>query len=315
MPLVLIQAKKTPHFAVTMSGNIADQVLADLFEAEYGHSPMAVGKSIIATFTSSANIHSSAKDIHALDTGLWPIGSVLKFINNGAVHGRAGAGGLGGYARCSPLTATAGEPGDNGGVGIFVQTPIEITNNGTIVGGSGGGGGGGGMASEYTTTLALGGAGGGGGAYLNASSGGLGGPISPDPVSCSSTLGHAGEVGHSSIVSVGGAGGRASSTIITSQFWDGYEGIGGTSGSPTGKNATQVPVESGGGGGGSGGAGGGGGYMATKGGNGAFGDNVPWSTIIVSGAGGAGGSPGKAIGYNGNAVTLIDNGTIYGVTS
>ncbi len=65
----------------------------------------------------------------AFDTGVnFPVGSILKLVNGGAILGMGGAGGN---------SLAAGNPG---GPALKAQYPLSVTNNGTVAGGGGGGG-------------------------------------------------------------------------------------------------------------------------------------------------------------------------------
>ena len=65
----------------------------------------------------------------AFDTGVnFPVGSILKLVNGGAILGMGGAGGN---------SLAAGNPG---GPALKAQYPLFVTNNGTVAGGGGGGG-------------------------------------------------------------------------------------------------------------------------------------------------------------------------------
>lgn len=83
-------------------------------------------------------------------------GDTVQIINNSFIYGCGGAGG--------PGTPGAGSPGATGGLGIYVNRPVTIINNGTIAAGGGGGGGGGrGLQGPLKAgSLTIGGGGGGG---------------------------------------------------------------------------------------------------------------------------------------------------------
>jgi hypothetical protein len=112
------------------------------------------------SITSTAIIGSSTTSLPALDTGVFPSGSVLKIINNGTIVGAGGDGGnvdCGGYdVSCVGWYPKAGQPG---GAALRASIPVSIVNNHRIWGGGGGGGGG----VIYIGSGAPGGGGGGAG--------------------------------------------------------------------------------------------------------------------------------------------------------
>jgi len=123
---------------------------------------------LIATVTinSGVTVGTYGTGAYAFDTDTaYPVGSSLTLINNGTIAGAGGAGGPGGGSWWNV--------GGAGGPALRVQTPITITNNGTI-----GGGGGGGAAAFYAngnySNYDMGG-GAGGGAGTNPGAGGAAG--------------------------------------------------------------------------------------------------------------------------------------------
>lgn len=103
-------------------------------------------------------------DVPALTTGVgFPDGSQLALENNGRILGAGGAGGSGGSALVWGGQALPVVLAKAGGDALRAQTPLVVTNTGTI---AGGGGGGGGAPTAWTNSiLADGGAGGGGQGY------------------------------------------------------------------------------------------------------------------------------------------------------
>lgn len=234
-------------------------------------------------------------------------GDTITLVNNGYIMGKGGDS-VHSYG-------TRRNDGRPGGPAISISYPLIITNNSYI-----GGGGGGGASAGYYVPGAGGGAGGGNGsAGYSLAVGGLGG----DP-------GQAGQNGKMTYFWDGGGGGR---------IMPGVGGVfhrGGTS-------------DGGGGGGGAGGASAGraqGGYAAATNG-GSAGDSTPsvdyrydipgwnWQVYgygeVGTGGGGwgasagsansgsygtaIGGTGGKGIQLNGNTVTYVVQGTIYGAVS
>lgn len=118
-----------------------------------GLSPVA----IIAEMAADVVRGSPRLEWPAVDTGYFPTGSTLLFVQRGILSGRGGAGGEG-----QALGGFPDPPGDgvDGGAAFRTTMDTGLVNYGTI---QGGGGGGGGATSSSTVG---GGAGGGGGGYL-----------------------------------------------------------------------------------------------------------------------------------------------------
>ena len=84
-------------------------------------------------------VYSNDPGKYALSTGSgYPSGSIITICNNGYIIGAAGSAGLPGTGNQNGFTGGAGGPS------MYVQTSINLYNNGAIAGGGGGGGGGGG---------------------------------------------------------------------------------------------------------------------------------------------------------------------------
>jgi len=169
-----------------------------------------------------------------------------------------------------------------GGPAMSILTSLRITNNSFIGGGGGGGsfggggGAGGGRGGQVFNSGAPGGGGGPGSVGGNGSgSGGGGGRIMPGVGGGPAAGGGA-----------GGGGGFAGG---------GTPASGGSAGNPGGNIGNPGGTSAGGGGGGWGAAGGRGGYFA-----------------FTNPAGGAGG---RAINLNGNSITWLTNGTVYGAVA
>lgn len=208
------------------------------------------------------------------------LGDTVTLVNNGFIMGQGGTG-----------SAWNGSP-STGGPALNLNTSISVTNNSYIGGGGGGGGkggeaGGGGGAGGGTGGKGAGsgsaGAGGGpgasgsnGGGFYNA---GGGGRVMP---------GSGGQGGFQPAANNFGRGGTAGGGGAAG-YVGGTGGSGGSAGN-TGNNGTNP------------GGGGGGGWGASGG----FGVD----TTIRSGASG-----GKAVGLNGNTITWLTLGTVYGAIS
>jgi YD repeat-containing protein len=224
----------------------------------------------------------------------------------------------------SNLRTLANNNGYNGASGVQYQFVVP---SGTTIEGSSGGGAAidtGTWPSGVTLSMVVsgnvygGGGNGGNGSCsnLNAGSGGQGGDAVYIQAPISVTVNAGG-----SIQAGGGGGGGAGDYGVSNGhggsagscgagggggFPDGSGGLGSssTSGLSAGSNGAPGTTSGGGAGGSTGLPGGAGGNAATAGGQGATG-NSP-------GVGGPGGSPGYAIRFNGNAVTVNNSGTITG---
>lgn len=240
------------------------------------------------------------------------LNSLLTITNNGYIIGRGGNGGNG----------TSGS-GQAGGAAISnAATGVSITNaSGAFIAGGGGGGGGGTYAGGG------GGAGGGRGGSENygGSAGGAGGAIgqvgSNGGQSYQGGRGYGGGAGGGGGASVsvsgedgGGAGGGGGRVLTIStdpqpSFSDGISGN--TNGAFGGVGGV---ASDGGSNFGRGDDGGGNGNAAETGGaNRHGGGGGGWGANGSSGNGGSGGAGGAAI--SGTAVTLTNNGTVYGATA
>jgi hypothetical protein len=158
----------------------------------------------------------------ALDTGTFPVGSIVKIINNGSILGAGGKGGDGGayyYGDGCTLGALA-KPGAPGGPALRAQVSVTIVNNGKIWGG--GGGGGGAIATISSQSENVGGSGGGGAGSVP----GAGGPAGSScyPSFCNLYAGSPGTL------SSGGAGGKAYLWSGEANFWGAQGGQGGAPG-------------------------------------------------------------------------------------
>jgi hypothetical protein len=227
------------------------------------------------TLVNNSNIYSTSGV--ALDTGTgWTSGDTITIDNNGLIVGHGGDGGAG----SSVNSTSAGAAGANGGAGstaFNLQYSITLDNTGgTISGGSGGGGGGG--SSVVSASVK-------GGTSYYGSTGGGGGAGRASASGGAAGGGSAqnstqfGSAGNASSITALGTGGAGATNTFTSPF--AISGAGGNGGANT----------------------------AGAGANGVAGTNGSTS------AGGTGGAGGKAVNLNGNSITYIATGTIYGAVS
>lgn len=230
-------------------------------------------------------VYSDNTAVPGLTIGAFSAGDTVKLINNGYILGKGGIG------------ATGNSTGGVGGPALNIAYNITLTNNGYI---AGGGGGGGGMNDNINGAAAGGGGGAGGGNGGNGFSvtGGAGGGLG-------ATGGNGTTVALTYGVGYGGGGGGR----ILPGTGGGTNGQGGGAGggggsylSGGGNGGSANAVGSNGGGEG----GGGGGGWGAAGGNGAQGGRAN---------GGPGGAGGKAIALNGNTVTYVTTGIIYGTVA
>lgn len=253
----------------------------------------------------SDDINTAALTINGHTTG-----DTLDIINGGNVLGMGGSGYWAGY-----LAALTGGPALN------VSLPARITNNGVLAGGGGGGG-----CSLYSSNYG-GGGGGAGGGKGGGSYGSDGTYIIDGPVG--GTIGNIGNSGYypsaGAITFTGASGGRIISTVVGlgSRFAaDGVTALAPTGGNAGGSGHAWIwfyksagyygPAGGGGGWGAAGGYGDSGGVLAPESGNGGalgnVGQNGPGGNNAYPGAAG-----GKAIVTNGNAITWVTTGTVYGI--
>ena len=232
---------------------------------------------VVIQVNSGVYVWSDSTSVPALTiNGGLSAGDTLTLVNNGFIMGKGGTGGR------ASLTA-----GTSGGPAMSILTSLRITNNSFIGGGGGGGtfGGGGGAGggdggisfTEDFNTRGRGGSPGNSGTNAGAFSGGGGGRIMPGVGGPPSSGGGIG----------GGAGGGAGG--------GGGVGTGGSGGS-AGNPGNQGSGNSRGGGGGGWGAAGGPGFY--------FNFGIPPV-----------GSGGRAINLNGNSITWLTNGTVYGAVA
>lgn len=135
------------------------------------------------TVTTDASVLQSSTSTAAasVDTGAFPTGSTLKWINKGFADGRGGDGGYGQNVINNDATAPAG-PGQPGGPAVNLQYPITIDNTAGQIRGGGGAGGGGAEGFDNDTGKSgfgtIGTAGSGGGAGRGGGNGGAAGTAS-----------------------------------------------------------------------------------------------------------------------------------------
>lgn len=297
---------KSSGYAITISANTQNFNLLTAMQA-LGY---VNGNAFSATVTINSGVYvwSNTTATAAFDTGAITGTGTISIINNGYIMGKGGDG------------VTSGTTSNPGGPAINIQKPITLTNNSYIGGGggagavAGGGGAGGGVGGANTTTSGVGGGGGAVGASGGNGSGsgsGGGGRIMPGVGGTGSTM--TSSTNQNSPGFGGGAGGGGfSQTYQGGQCTQGivrfvYQGFGGGGGwgaaggaSRSGSQCNALRYFAGGAGGSAGNVGSdftmGGGTAATY-------------TTYTGGVGG------KGIALNGNTVTYIVTGTIYGAVS
>jgi hypothetical protein len=152
---------KSSVFAFTISSNQTNLNLATAATAGGWNGSSKISVTVNAGVIISSNSTGTA----AFTVGSSvPSGSEL--INNGTI---VGMGGFGGGGSCA---VTPGSPGEAGGVALTVQSPVSVTNNGTLAGGGGGGGSSGTQANTALTRCWFSGPGGGGRSSFAANSAG-----------------------------------------------------------------------------------------------------------------------------------------------
>lgn len=259
---------------------------------------VAGGTDVIITVNSGVYIWSDSTSIPALTISGGSVGDTVTLVNNGFIIGKGGDGGSGNIVS-----------GVNGGPALSIGRNINITNNSYIAGGGGGGvgyfGGGGGGAG--------GGNGGNGSGSQNGNlPGGAGGAIgSSGSNAASAPFG---------VTGGGGGGGRILPGVRNNENYGGGGGAGGNGNLFVIRDPTigTTFFLSGGGGGG----------WGASGGQGRFRPNAPTGVALGGNGNEVGGTPptgdtptgtpgsgGKAINLNGNSVTYITTGIIYGAVS
>lgn len=293
MPTNFYGKSNVVNLSYTFSSTTADASLNVTSIGGYS----AGNSNITITVNGGVYLYASSTGSTGLTLSGGNSGDTITLVNNGFIMGCGGIGAGG-----QTITPTSGGPA------LSLGFATRLTNNSYIGGGGGGGGkstfGGGGQLGAGG-----GGAGGGNGGRVgfnfSADNGGAGG----GPGS-SGANGAGVTYNGKSAVGAGGGGGR---------IMPGSGGSGGSGGSPVGF------------GGGAGGGGGGfnGGNTGGAGGSGGGGGGVPSGNQLYSGGGGGGwgasggGSAygyggaggGKAINLNGNSLTYLTTGTIYGGVS
>jgi hypothetical protein len=202
--------------------------------------------SATVTINNGVNQQSNAIGTPAFDTGVtFPLGTILRLINNGTVTGYAGADGASGAGHAgggggqgsspSVLAGGTGGTGGTGGIALKAQFAISVTNgSGSLIGGSGGsagGGGGGGGAGldQGTSGTCYGGAGGNG--WPSYTGGGAGqSPLNVPGGAGGASSGAAGSVGGSidggtSYYIYGGSGGAGGSGGTQGQYCNGNSNV------------------------------------------------------------------------------------------
>ncbi len=128
---LIVSTNYPDEFETFNNYNVYDQ-----YVIEFG-TPVS-GLIITVTVESGVVVSSTNVDIPAFVTDdRWPSDVALKLINNGTIAGR---GGDAGYRLVSYDPLEAYSDGEDGGLGLFANHAVEVTNNGIIGGGGGGGG-------------------------------------------------------------------------------------------------------------------------------------------------------------------------------
>ena len=158
---------------INIDNDVNNVNLRDLHDSLY--SPAVDGDEVTVIVASGVVVGADPFSDFAMTTGEWPSGVTINLVCEVGCH-IEGSAGNGGYADL--FTA---QPGTDGGSGLEVLAPINLTNNGII--GAGGGGGAGKRIVDQDGNA--GAAGGGGGAGTRAlinfvqPGGGLGGSVPP----------------------------------------------------------------------------------------------------------------------------------------
>lgn len=295
---LMLQKARPSKWSETISSNVNNQVFTTRLYALTGLTTVTDFIEPVYYFydvESAVVVGSTTTTSSAVSVGTgWPTNSLIYINNQGSIIGKGGDGGAGGIITCAPSCNLPGF-GGHGGDAIDAGFNITVNNTGTIAGGGGGGGGGGGAAIGDASDYGSSGSGGGGGAGSTTGAGNIAGTVT----SCVTV--RVGGAGDSGTQLTGGIGGFARATGFP-QAAGGTPGVAGANG-----QAGDIPSAAGGGGGGGGGAGAAGG----TGGSG-FLDSGGTTCLRV---GSIGGNGGKAVELNGNGITWVASGTLYGAVS
>lgn len=198
-------------------------------------------------------VYSTTYSVAPITTGIFPVGSTLKIINDGYIVGKGGNGGRGAiFVGCKWMyQSPADRDGQPGGNAITTNIDITIDNtNGYIWAGGGGGGGGGGWYCGCSKGQWMGGNGGGGGAGYDVGLGGLPGAgcyyiLQPGGNGTLTTGGLGGVSADPYYRNLGGAGGNLGMPGITGSSAHGFHGGGGAAGRAIKTNGYTITFEGG----------------------------------------------------------------------
>jgi hypothetical protein len=320
-------------FNRTISTNIQNyNLLNDMVANGYTN-----GSAFTANITINSGVYVWSNDtsLAGFDTGNITGTGAINIVNNGFIIGRGGMGGGTVNTSVTIGTGTAGGPAMN------ILRPVNINNNSFIAGGGGGGASRTGVFGGPNIVAYVNGGGGAGGGGIQPT-GQFGAFWSPG-VADGGAPGQAGPRGPATSgvtplipFNTGGTGGRilpgTGGTRINTPAANALGGLGGSANSVGGDGTVGAYVTSSGqfgGGGGSGGCGSGG-SGTTKSGNanlgggggggwgasgGAYNGRVTNTQFAVFGGNNPGLLGGRAINTNGNTVTFIATGTVYGAVA
>jgi len=124
-----------PCYELTVLNNTVNYDVSTHLYQQYPSAPTNSPVCVVTTVNSGVLVTSNTTSQPAFTTGNLPTGSIVGIINNGAIIGKGGDGGI----AYDPLNNLTGD-GTGGGHALNLTTKTAILNNGYLFGGGGGGG-------------------------------------------------------------------------------------------------------------------------------------------------------------------------------
>ncbi|GIV43233.1 MAG: hypothetical protein KatS3mg035_0356 [Bacteroidia bacterium] len=124
-----------PCYELTVLNNTNNYSVSTHLYQQYPNAPTNSPVCVVTTVNPGVLVSSPNAAQPAFTTGNLPAGSIVGIINNGAIIGKGGDGGIA-YDPINNLTGN----GTDGGHALYLTTKTAILNNGYLFGGGGGGG-------------------------------------------------------------------------------------------------------------------------------------------------------------------------------
>ncbi len=132
---VVYQLTILPCYELFINNNTSNYSVSTDLYATYPTAPTTTPVCVVTTVGGGVLVSSNTNTNPAFTTGSLPTGSIVGIINNGAIIGKGGDGGI----AYDPTNGLTGD-GTNGGHGLNLTAKTAILNNGYVFGGGGGGG-------------------------------------------------------------------------------------------------------------------------------------------------------------------------------